>query len=44
MMTYGETYDFAIAKNWWGINEMQLCLGFAKTHMVRVFVFEVKLL
>ena len=30
-MTYVETYHFVIAKDWWGMNELLLCLGVDKT-------------
>ena len=30
-----ETYDFAIAKDWWSINEMPLYLDVDNIHMVR---------
>lgn len=34
MIMYAETYDFAIANDWWGINVLPLCLGIDKTLMV----------
>lgn len=31
LMTNVETYYFVITKDWWGINELPLCLGVGKT-------------
>lgn len=33
-MTYATTYDFAIAKDWWGITELPLCSRVDKNLMV----------
>ena len=34
VMTYAEFFDFAIAKDWWGINNLALCLGVDRIHTV----------
>lgn len=40
VMIYDKTYNFVIAKDWWGINKLPFCLGVDKT--CTVWVFEIK--
>lgn len=38
VMTYTETYDFVIAKNWRGINELSLCYGVEKNLWYYIYI------